>query len=413
MMLNYFNELVGGLEAKIQETSDGIIARKRLTLEIARLGTRLYTPDQKVAWCGVLVPFDLLNAMGVTSCFVEFIGAMLASTGAADTMIDVAEQNGFASDSCSYHRTVCGAAANGLMPQPDFLIGTSAPCSGGIAVIEHLARHFNKELFVLHIPVEHNDTGIDYLAGQLKEMVDFVSARTGRPLDRDRLHAAVELTNRARALWLEVNELIAEVPSPVRRRDMVNVGITLPLFLGTETAVEIARVYRDELAHKVAAGKGGIADEQVRLMWLQNRIQFKNPIEKMLDEEWGAAVVSEELNEVNWEPVDPDDPYRSMAARMLSIPLCRSVEYRLENLRRIAARYKIDGAINPTHWGCRQGSGSRGLIEEGMRSAGVPVLNLEVDCVDARHFAEGQLRTRLEAFIEMLSQRRVDKAQAR
>jgi benzoyl-CoA reductase/2-hydroxyglutaryl-CoA dehydratase subunit BcrC/BadD/HgdB len=32
-------------------------------------------------------------------------------------------------------------------------------------------------------------------------------------------------------------------------------------------------------------------------------------------------------------------------------------------------------------------------------------LNLEVDCVDKRNFAEGQLRTRVEAFIEMLESR--------
>jgi benzoyl-CoA reductase/2-hydroxyglutaryl-CoA dehydratase subunit BcrC/BadD/HgdB len=33
------------------------------------------------------------------------------------------------------------------------------------------------------------------------------------------------------------------------------------------------------------------------------------------------------------------------------------------------------------------------------------VLNLEVDCIDPRPFAEGQLRTRLEAFAEMLESR--------
>jgi benzoyl-CoA reductase/2-hydroxyglutaryl-CoA dehydratase subunit BcrC/BadD/HgdB len=63
----------------------------------------------------------------------------------------------------------------------------------------------------------------------------------------------------------------------------------------------------------------------------------------------------------------------------------------------------VDGAINPTQWGCRQGSGARGLISDALRSDGVPVLNLEVDCVDPRSFAEGQLKTRLEAFVEMLS----------
>ncbi len=38
----------------------------------------------------------------------------------------------------------------------------------------------------------------------------------------------------------------------------------------------------------------------------------------------------------------------------------------------------------------------------GLKAAGVPLLNLEVDCVDPRNFSQGQLMTRLEAFIEMI-----------
>jgi benzoyl-CoA reductase/2-hydroxyglutaryl-CoA dehydratase subunit BcrC/BadD/HgdB len=68
----------------------------------------------------------------------------------------------------------------------------------------------------------------------------------------------------------------------------------------------------------------------------------------------------------------------------------------------LARAYKLDGAINPCHWGCRQGTGARGLISDGLKEINVPVLNLEVDCVDTRNFAEGQLRTRIEAFMEML-----------
>nr|HPI23203.1 2-hydroxyacyl-CoA dehydratase family protein [Spirochaetota bacterium] len=54
---------------------------------------------------------------------------------------------------------------------------------------------------------------------------------------------------------------------------------------------------------------------------------------------------------------------------------------------------------------CRQGTGARGLIEEGLKEIGVPVLNLEVDCIDSRKFTEGQFRTRIEAFMEMLAGR--------
>ena len=77
----------------------------------------------------------------------------------------------------------------------------------------------------------------------------------------------------------------------------------------------------------------------------------------------------------------------------------------MNHLIQLAKDYKIDGAINPCHWGCRQGTGARGLISEGLKAVGVPVLNLETDCVDSRNFSEGQLRTRLEAFVEMLENR--------
>jgi len=71
----------------------------------------------------------------------------------------------------------------------------------------------------------------------------------------------------------------------------------------------------------------------------------------------------------------------------------------------LARDYRLDGASNPCHWGCRQGTGARGLISNGLKEINVPVLNLEVDCMDTRNFAEGQLRTRIEAFVEMLENR--------
>jgi benzoyl-CoA reductase/2-hydroxyglutaryl-CoA dehydratase subunit BcrC/BadD/HgdB len=94
-----------------------------------------------------------------------------------------------------------------------------------------------------------------------------------------------------------------------------------------------------------------------------------------------------------------------LALRAIAIPLNGDVQGRIKHLRKLARAYKLDGAINPCNWGCRQGTGARGLISDGLKEVGVPVLNLEVDCVDKRNFAEGQLRTRLEAFIEMLERR--------
>jgi benzoyl-CoA reductase/2-hydroxyglutaryl-CoA dehydratase subunit BcrC/BadD/HgdB len=405
MMREYFAGLVRDIEQKLAADPASASARKTYALEVARLGRRLYSPGEKVAWCGVCVPFDLLNAIGTTSCFAEFVGAMLASTGTATAPLERAEQAGYAADTCAYHRAVVGAALLGLMPVPDFLVATTSPCSGGLAAIENLARIFGRDLFMLQVPQEETAHAVRFLAGQLEELTHFASAHAGAPLDRERLAAAMEKSNRARALLLEVYGMARRVPTPVSNRDLANLGIVMPLFLGTDAGIEVAQAYRDELAARVRDGKAGVPGERLRLLWVQNRVQFKTPLVKLLEEEYRAVIVVDELNDVTWEPIDPRDPFPGLARRTISIPLNGPAGRRVARLRRLVEEYRVDGVVHPCHWGCRQGTGIRGLIQQSCQDIGVPVLNLEVDCVDQRSFSEGQLRTRLEAFLEMIDRR--------
>jgi benzoyl-CoA reductase/2-hydroxyglutaryl-CoA dehydratase subunit BcrC/BadD/HgdB len=169
--------------------------------------------------------------------------------------------------------------------------------------------------------------------------------------------------------------------------------------------VEVSQTYCDEFEKRVKNGIAGAGKEKIRLMWIQNRIQFKNPLIEMMEKQFNAVIVIDELNDITWDPIDPDDPYTGIARRAISIPFNGKADRRIDHLKKLAEEYKIDGAINPCNWGCRQGSGARGLISEGLKEINIPVLNLEVDCIDHRTFAEGQLKTRLEAFTEMLESR--------
>ena len=405
MMYQYFKDMADGIQAKILQDPNIPNPRKKYALETARLGSRLYSDNNTVAWCGLAVPFDLLNAMGITSCFVEFVGAVLAATGTADPFLEEAEQAGFVGDTCGYHRTVMGAARKNIMPEPDFLIATTCPCSGGIAIMENLSDLFNKDLFVLNVPQQASEQNVAYLADQIRDMVKFVTRHTGEPLDEGKLRQAVENTNRARKIMQDVYQLAQNVPSPTDGRLLSNFGLVMPLFCGTEAAVEIAQAYKDEFTARVDNGIPGVPDEKLRLLWIQNRIQFNNPLVELLEKEYRANIVSDELNDIFWDPIDPQDPYPGMARRAIAIPLNGSIQRRIGHLQKLARDYRLDGAINPCNWGCRQGTGARGLISDGLKEIGVPVLNLEVDCVDKRNFAEGQLRTRVEAFIEMLESR--------
>ena len=402
MMLQYFENLESGINNAIKENPESASARKRYTIEIARLGKRLYSDTDRKAWAGALVPFDLLNTMGVTSCYAEFMASVLVSTDIGMELLENAEQTGYASDTCGYHRAIIGAAHKCLMPIPEFLISTTSPCTGGQAVLENLARLFKRDLFVIHIPQDESDQSVNFLADQIEDMVEFVANHTGSPLDKNKQCKAIENTNKAREVMSDVYNLAKQVPSPANGRDLSNFGIVMPLFFGTEAAVEIAQFYRDEFKSRINANNSGVPGESLRLMWLQNRIQFKNTLVKMLESEYKAAIVIDELNDITWDPIDPNDPYVGLARRSISSPLHGTAKRRIKHIIELAEAYRIDGAINPCHWGCRQGTGARGLIDSSMKEIGVPVLNLEVDCVDRGNFAEGQLITRIEAFMGMI-----------
>lgn len=402
MMFDHFNQVVEGITEKLHQDPEGINARKKYALEIAKLGRKLYSANENIAWCGVTAPFDLLNSMGITSCFVEFVGAMLSSTNTADFFLKESEDAGYATDSCAYHRAVIGAVLKGAMPEPDFIIGTSSPCTAGLAVMENFAKQYKKDLFILNVPQNNSKDSIQYLAEQIEEMVEFVSTHTQRVFSIQNLREALVLTNQASTLLIDIYNLAKSKPSPINNKYLKDFGTVISLIMGTKECVDICQAYREELTLRVKSGNHDASQERIRLLWIQNRIQYPFPINDML-ENLGAKIVVDELNDVTWEPMDIERPFESIAKRIITIPYSMSITERIKHIQKIAKEYDIDGAVNPCHWGCRQGTGARGLIAKGLREMNIPVLNLEMDCVDSRNLAQGQIETRLEAFAEMLS----------
>jgi len=402
MMYEHFDNVVKGINEKLNQDPEGINARKKYVLELSKLGKKLYSKDENIAWCGVIAPFDLLSSMGVTSCFVEFVGAMLSSTQAAGYFLEEAEASGFATDSCAYHRAVMGAVLKNAMPEPDFIIGTSSPCTAGLAIVENFANQYKKDFLILNVPQNYTKDAVKFLAAQIEEMSHFVSDHTKRPLSKQKLGIALDYFNRSSQLLKDIYDLAKTKPSPVDSKFLKDFGTVMVLMMGTQQGVDICQAFKDELNHRIETCQHHASKEKIRLMWIQNRIQYPFPINEMLDD-LGAKIVVDELNDVTWEPMDPDNPFESIAKRMISIPYSMGTSERIRHMQDIAGAYGIDGAINPCHWGCRQGTGTRGLISKGLKDINVPVLNLEIDCVDSRNLAKGQIETRVEAFIEMLS----------
>ena len=64
--------------------------------------------------------------------------------------------------------------------------------------------------------------------------------------------------------------------------------------------------------------------------------------------------------------------------------------------------WRGNAVIHFCHWGCKKASGGSVLLKDAMKEEGIPMLILDGDGIDKRNNHDGQIKTRLEAFLEML-----------
>ena len=102
---------------------------------------------------------------------------------------------------CSYHKVFIGAAQMGLMPKPRFILSTSLACDANTLTFRHLAQFYDVPHFNVDIPFESSPQAVDYVAGQLRQMGEFLTQQTGLPLDDGQLARTVARSQRTMALY--------------------------------------------------------------------------------------------------------------------------------------------------------------------------------------------------------------------
>jgi benzoyl-CoA reductase/2-hydroxyglutaryl-CoA dehydratase subunit BcrC/BadD/HgdB len=74
-------------------------------------------------------------------------------------------------------------------------------------------------------------------------------------------------------------------------------------------------------------------------------------------------------------------------------------------VRQAVKDYKIDGAVNFTHLGCRQMGPTLKVFKDVLDEVDVPLLNVDCDLVDATITSADEVRTKMEQFFELLEDR--------
>ena len=165
----------------------------------------------------------------------------------------------------------------------------------------------------------------------------------------------------------------------------------------------------DELEQRIKDGVSAFPEGTKRILITGTPLAIPNWKLHHIIETSGAAVVCEEMctgtryfeNLVDETQTTLDDQYMALAKRyMKNNCACFTPNTgRIEDILRLAKEYDVDGVIDVNLKFCSIYDIEGYSVEKALKEAGIPVLGIETDYTDTD--AE-QLRTRIEAFVEML-----------
>jgi benzoyl-CoA reductase/2-hydroxyglutaryl-CoA dehydratase subunit BcrC/BadD/HgdB len=328
---------------------------------------------------------------------------MFANANLTTEPLNMAEAQHYSRDTCSFLRCTVGAAIKNYLPAPDFLVATSHYCDGATKAFYNLSRLYKKKFFLLDTPYDYDTReAVDYLAKQLEDMVKEIEKITARKMDADKLAQTLRFSNQAREYLLKVNELRRNIPSPILGGEAIDYAIMLAHTWGTAEIVQVYKCLYEELKERVDHNIGATDEERYRLLWRNLRPYYNDTIIDYLENKCKARVVFEEVNYLHWKELNPEDPYRSLAYKLLSNPPLGPLKHWINETIGVLRDYKINGIIEFAHWGCRHLNTAIQMVKETIDKEKIPILVLDGDCLDGRDYSEGQIMTRIDTFLKTL-----------
>ena len=294
----------------------------------------------------------------------ELGSATLTGTDLRDPVEAAAARMALARDVCSYHRIALAAVENEMLPPPSMCLGTTPLCLGKECMLELLAVRYNVPFREIRVPLppdegESSPKAVADVADQLRQLHEDIGRWTGR---KPNLRKAIELSNRASAAYGHLmDERLAGRLDMDGRKTFATVFLGQLLWGTEEGAKDFERLLtergRSDLLPVVPEGGRKLK----RLLWLHTVPHHDDQIFTMLAEH-DAAVVFEEMGQMHYEIVDPDDPFPGLAKRLTDNTLWGSSARRARLTVALAKQLKVDGAVHFNHWGCRHGLGSLPVV---------------------------------------------------
>ena len=373
---------------------------------------------KQVAWITSGGPVEPLIAMDIIPVYPENHGAMVGAARMGGDLCGQAEAMGYSGDLCSYARADIASAITdggpiGGLPRPDMLVACNNICGTVMKWYEVLARYYEVPLFIFDTPMchtEYHEESRKYVKRQVLEYVSFLEEASGRKFDHDKMAEVGRLSLEAQRLWQSVLDTATARPSPMTAFDGFYHLALIVTLRGTQTAVDYYRDLLAEMEDRVARGIGAVPNEKYRLMWDNLPIWYRL---KWLSQKFAAhdaALVADTYNTAwcrSLRYIEGGDFLDSMAEGYSRMYLNIGVDQMADTIIEMAEKYSVDGLVMHSNRSCKPYSFGQYDIQRMVRDRlDIPCLMIESHMIDERSFAEAQTETRIDAFMELIKERK-------
>ncbi len=288
----------------------------------------------------------------------------------------------------------------------DVYVGETT-CDGKKKAYEILGA--DKDTYVMDMPQMKRPQDIEKWKGEIAAFAKEVERITGKELTADALGAAIVLINAKRRALARVYEARKATNCiPISGKDALLVT-QIAFFDDPARCAEMANKLADELEQRVADGVSVFPAGTKRILMTGTPLAIPNWKLHNIIETSGAAVVCEEMctgtryfeHLVDEEADTLDAQFQALSERyMKNNCACFTPNPgRIDDIVRLAEEYHVDGVIDANLKFCTLYDMEKSSVAAALEERGIPVLGLETDYADND---AGQLRTRIQAFVEMI-----------
>jgi benzoyl-CoA reductase/2-hydroxyglutaryl-CoA dehydratase subunit BcrC/BadD/HgdB len=287
----------------------------------------------------------------------------------------------------------------------DLVVGETT-CDGKKKAYEIFADY--APVYVMEVPQMKQACDRELWLAEIRRFKDEIERLTGATITAARLKEAIRLVNARRAVLQRLNKLRAVSPVPISGRDVLLINQISFYDDPVRFTAKIGELC-DELEARIKKSEGAASPETPRLMLSGCPMAVPNWKLPFIVESSGAIIVGEEscigtrntrdLVDESGETVE--DMLDAIAARYMRID-CACFTPNTERLEHIVAMARDLNADGVIHYGlsfCQPYAMEAFKVEKALEDARIPMLSIETDY--SMEDVE-QLKTRVEAFVEML-----------